>query len=165
MAFRENSDSRIRYGRVLGLVCIVAGFVAITLGWNGAASRGCVDCQIPYLISGGMAGLSLVVFGSGLLIVAGLRAERMHLQNTLEEARGQALSVPNGGSALKAVPTGATPNGHVVVGRTTYHRPDCRLVEGKEDLDRVPVAQAEASGLSACRVCNPARADRARAAR
>jgi hypothetical protein len=155
MAIRENSDSRVRYGRLLGLICVVGGFVALALGWNGAANRGCIDCQIPYLISGGMAGLALVVFGSGLLVVSGLRAERMHLQASVEASNAPVAAT------VAASKSGASSNGAVVAGRSTYHRPTCRLVEGKDELPRVSVAEATASGLSACRVCNPATADRA----
>jgi hypothetical protein len=42
-----------------------------------------------------------------------------------------------------------------VAGKSTYHRPECRLVEGKTDLDRVSVEVARLQGLSPCRVCNP----------
>jgi hypothetical protein len=162
MAIRENSDPRVRYGRVLGLICVVAGFAAIAIGWNGAASKGCVDCQFPYVISGGLAGLALVVFGSGLLVVSALRAERMHLQDALE-ARGGAAGPVSTAELTAAKP--ASSNGSVVLGRSTYHRPDCRLVAGKDELERASVSQAAASGLSACRVCNPARADAAKASR
>ncbi len=51
MTFKEGSDRRVRYWRVLGLVFIVAEFVMIGLAWNGAAGRACVDCQFPYLLS------------------------------------------------------------------------------------------------------------------
>lgn len=163
MAIRENSDPRVRYGRVLGLICVVAGFAAIAIGWNGAASKGCVDCQFPYMISGGLAGLALVVFGSGMLVVSALRAERMHLQDALQ-ARGGAADLA-GTTELKVAGKAASSNGSVVLGRSTYHRPDCRLVAGKDELERASVAQAAASGLSACRVCNPARADAAKASR
>jgi hypothetical protein len=163
MAIRENSDSRVRYGRVLGLICVVAGFAAIGLGWNGAAGQGCVDCQFPYVISGGLAGLALVVFGTGLLVVSALRAERMHLQDALERGAGAAQAAET--AQLASGRTGGSSNGSVVIGKTTYHRPDCRLVAGKDDLERASLAQAEASGLSACRVCNPARSDASTAAR
>lgn len=168
MAVRENADARVRYGRILGIICIVAGFTAITLGWNGSASRGCVDCQFPYFISGGIGGLALVVFGSSLLIVSALRAERMHLQDTMERVGAAAVPTADLVAAASAAPakrSAGSTNGTVVVGRSTYHRPDCRLVQGKEGLDRVTVDQAAASGLSACRVCNPARADAAASAR
>lgn len=39
------------------------GFFAIFLGWNGAASKNFVAGQIPYVISGGLAGLGMVLTG------------------------------------------------------------------------------------------------------
>jgi hypothetical protein len=157
MAFRERSDRRIRYGRLVGLTFLVAGFITIAVGWNGAAGQACVDCQFPYIISGGFGGLALVVLGASLLVVSGLRAERMHLQSALEERAAQAPR----GETPELASTGTSPNGRVVAGRSTYHRPDCRLVKGKDDLQVMPVEQAAASGLAACRVCNPATVDQA----
>jgi methylphosphotriester-DNA--protein-cysteine methyltransferase len=52
-------------------------------------------------------------------------------------------------------PVHAVANGMVVVGRASFHRPDCRLVEGKEDLDYASQDEATARGLSPCRVCDP----------
>jgi hypothetical protein len=161
MAFREGSDTRIRYGRLLGMIFITAGFIIIGIAWNGAASRACVDCQFPYLISGGATGLGLIGLGATLLLVSSLRAERLHLEIAIREAAGaraaptgDVAAAPKGGSR-----TGAAPNGRVVMGASTYHRPDCRLVVGKEGLPKGTAEEASASGLTACRVCNPARAD------
>ena len=57
----------------------MAGFAAIALGWAGAAPKTCVDCQIPYLISGGTAGSGLVALGTGLLLMAQKRTEARRL--------------------------------------------------------------------------------------
>jgi hypothetical protein len=54
-----------------------------------------------------------------------------------------------------AAPAGSAGADEVVAGKSTYHRPECRLVEGKADLDRVSVEVARLQGLSPCRVCNP----------
>jgi len=48
---------------------VVAGFIAMILGWRGAAGTLAVPFQIPYLVSGGSGGLALVVTGGGLLYV------------------------------------------------------------------------------------------------
>ena len=104
MAFREGSDTRIRYGRVLGLLFLAAGFTVIGVAWNGAASVACVDCQFPYLISGGATGIGLIVLGATLLVVSALRAERMHLQETLEETRGAAAVTTNRPAAPATTP-------------------------------------------------------------
>ena len=142
-------DRKVRYARILGLLFVLAGFGFIFFGWNGMAKRACVDCQLPYLLSGGAAGLGLIVFGSALLVIASHRAERL-----AADARFEDLIRATGrmGSAL-AVTTGD--EAHLVVaGRSTYHRPECRLVKDKE-LDRVTVTVAAESGLTPCRVCSP----------
>lgn len=146
---RAGSDRQVRYGRIVGLIFATAGFVAIGLGWNGMAKQACPDCQLPYLLSGGATGLGLILFGSALLLVAGLRAERLKSDERIEELIRVTGRV---GGALAAKTE--SQNGLVVAGRSTYHRPDCRLVEGK-NLDEVTVRVAEASGLTACRVCGP----------
>lgn len=61
--------------RLLGLLFCLAGGAAITFGWAGTAQVTCVDCQVPYLISGGAGGVALVVLGTGLLVIAQLRIE------------------------------------------------------------------------------------------
>jgi hypothetical protein len=149
-------DRQVRFGRILGLFFCVAGFVTIGFGWNGSAKTALVDKQFPYLISGGMAGVALVLLGVGLLVMAQLRAERTKL---VEELRKVGSTLGRAIAATAAA--GMSPNGRVVAGKSTYHRPDCRLVEGKSDLDLVTVAAAEASGLSPCRVCDPEQVDAA----
>jgi hypothetical protein len=148
-------DRQVRYGRILGLVFCVAGFVTIGFGWNGMAKLACPDCQLPYLLSGGAAGGAMVLLGVGLLVMAQLRSERMKLTDEVRRV-GSVIS-----RAIAASPAAGTAssNGRVVAGKSTYHRPDCRLVEGKSDLDFVTIEAARASGLSACRVCDPEQGD------
>ncbi len=147
-------DRQVRYARILGLLFAALGFAVIGFGWNGAAKEALVDKQFPYLISGGLGGLGLVIFGGVLLLMAQLRAERAKLAAQIEEM-GSVVS-----KAAAAPAAEASANGRVVAGSATYHRPDCRLVEGKSDLDVVPVEVARERGLSACRVCGPGEADR-----
>jgi hypothetical protein len=53
-----------------------AGFVGMVLGWRGAAARTNVADQLPYVVSGAIGGLALVVFASTVLILqVGRRAE------------------------------------------------------------------------------------------
>jgi hypothetical protein len=150
-------DRQVRFGRILGLVFCVAGFITIGFGWNGTAKTALVDMQFPYLLSGGATGVALVLLGVGLLVMAQLRAERIRLTEELQRV-GSVIS-----RAIAAAPSAspASANGRVVAGKSTYHRLDCRLVEGKSDLDLVTIEAAKASGLSACRVCNPEQGDSA----
>ena len=144
----KGPDRQVRYGRILGLVFLLAGFVVIGLGWNGMAKVACPDCQLPYLLSGGAAGLGLILLGGTLILAAQIRDERLKLAETLK-AVGTAVSkaVTSGGSVA--------PGELVVAGKSTYHRPGCRLVEGKTDVDFVSVEVARLNGLSPCRVCSP----------
>jgi hypothetical protein len=140
-------DLRVRYGRLLGLLFCVAGFIVIALGWNGMAREACPDCQLPYIVSGGAGGVALVLFGVGLLVLAQVRAERIRLGEQIAEAvRPLVQATAEDGSA----------GGKVVAGKSTFHRPGCRLIKDKADLDEMSVVAARAKGLTSCRVCNPA---------
>lgn len=111
--------------RLLGLLFCLAGGVAITFGWAGTAQVTCVDCQVPYLISGGAGGVALVVLGTGLLVIAQLRIEG----NRIAER-------------LAAPPEGREP------GPTDVSTPTTRLppVPDRDLADREPaVHQADAS--------------------
>lgn len=66
---RSTSNDLVRWMLVPASVAVLLGFVAIVLGWVGAARTAREIEQIPYLISGGIVGLALVVLG-GLLLVA-----------------------------------------------------------------------------------------------
>jgi len=134
----RNSDRQVRFGRILGLFFCVAGFITIGFGWNGMAKVACPDCQLPYLLSGGAAGLGLIVVGGVLLVVAQLQV--------IGTTMSRAVSAP----ALAAVQDAS-----VLAGRSTYHRPGCRLIEGKANLDELSVDVAALAGLTPCRVCEP----------
>jgi hypothetical protein len=47
---------------------VVAGFVAMGLGWRVAARSLNVAAQLPAIISGGLGGLVLIVIGTGLFV-------------------------------------------------------------------------------------------------
>ena len=141
-------------GGKLGLAFCVAGLAVIWAGWNGAASYNDIRKQFPYIISGGLGGLALVVIGVGLMVIQSQRADRVQLESNLVELR-------NILERMGAAPTsnGAEPSdaGLVVAGPNAYHRPTCKLVAGR-DLRKMPAEQAEAAGLEACRTCAPAEA-------
>ena len=143
-----------RFGGRLGLAIIGLGLLAIGLGWYGASgSGGKVDgvtdvrAQLPYLLSGGFLGLSLVVVGAALMVVQAARLERAR-NEALLEARFDRLAEALG------VQLGATlPAGMVVAGSAAYHHPECRLVDGRPGQDYVTVDAAADMGLRPCRLC------------
>lgn len=55
------------------------GFLVIFLGWNGAAEKGSEDQQIPYIISGGFAGLGLVLTGLAVALAEARRRDTARL--------------------------------------------------------------------------------------
>ena len=78
-------DRRVRLGRILGLLFVVAGFVVIGVAWNGSAGQVRVDSQFPYLLSGGFMGIGLIVVGVVMLLLATVRAEREILTEKFDE--------------------------------------------------------------------------------
>lgn len=154
-----------RFGGQLGVAFCVAGLVLVFLGWNGAASWDRVPSQFPYLISGGVAGLSLVVIGAALLVVQNQRADRAKLEASLGQLRDaiERLAAPGVGSSRGGAQS--DPLGMVVVGQSAFHRPSCRLLEGRGLLPTMSREEAVGRGLAPCRTCAPARADGGRAPR
>lgn len=51
---------------LLGAVAVPLGVVLVVIGWYGSAGSGLVFEQIPYLVSGGLGGLGLIVIGCTL---------------------------------------------------------------------------------------------------
>lgn len=147
-----------RLGGQLGIGLAVAGFLLVFLGWNGAASYDRVPAQFPYLISGGVAGLCLVILGAAMVVVQNARQDRAQLQETIAELRDavERLAAAQTASSNGRRSRGGADVGLVVAGPSSFHRPDCRLLSGRTALTPMTVAAAEEAGLSACRVCSPA---------
>jgi hypothetical protein len=144
-----------KLGGLLGIAYCLVGFALIFLGWNGAASYDRVAAQIPYLVSGGIAGLALVVLGSALIIAQSHRGDRAALQGTLEDLR-EALGRVAAAEQVVAIAHGASLDaGVVLAGPSSYHRPDCRLVQGQAGLTPMEATAASEGGLEPCRICNP----------
>jgi hypothetical protein len=68
----------------VGRILIVAGFIMIVIAWDGAASLDFIQGQFPYLLSGAMPGLALIIVGAGLEYVQTMR------QTTAERAKQMA---------------------------------------------------------------------------
>lgn len=69
LSARSSSDDLVRWMLIPGSILVFLGFVVMTLGWVGAARTPREIEQVPYLISGGLIGLALVLLG-GLLLVS-----------------------------------------------------------------------------------------------
>ncbi len=64
---RAQSAELVRLLLFPGALAVVAGFMFMFLGWYGASHTARQIEQIPYLISGGLIGLGLVMVGALLL--------------------------------------------------------------------------------------------------
>lgn len=147
-----------RLGGQLGIGLCLLGFLVIFFGWNGAASQDYLPAQLPYLISGGAAGLGIVVVGAALVIVQNHRADRARLEAVLErmaaanERHGAGTAAGNGAGA-PGTPAGL--GGYVVAGESSYHRLECSLHEARDAAQLVPLEDVMSSRLEPCRVCRP----------
>ncbi|MEU6250254.1 hypothetical protein [Glycomyces sp. NPDC047010] len=71
--------------RLLGILFWLAGGAVLTFGWMGMAELAYVDGQMPFLVSGGAAGLALVLIGSTLVVMSALfEAAERTAQRTAE---------------------------------------------------------------------------------
>jgi hypothetical protein len=138
----------------LGLVCVV-------LSWWGAARTPYLFEQVPYLISGGLLGLGLVVTGGFVLFGSWVsrtaqqqQALTLELIEAVREVRDE-MSMMQGaprrsgtrGSNGSGTGLVATQNGSML------HRPDCPVVANRQDVHAV--TGKEAGSLSACQLCDP----------
>lgn len=66
------------------LAVVGVGFAVLAFTWGQVAGEALVARQLPYIVSGGLTGLALVVVGTALCVVAAWRAERQADQWELE---------------------------------------------------------------------------------
>jgi hypothetical protein len=71
---------------------IVGGFLAFFLAWRGAAATLAVPLQIPYLVSGGVGGLTLLIAGASILLTLSRRRQSAREFRELGEVLSEAHS-------------------------------------------------------------------------
>jgi hypothetical protein len=127
------------------------GALLIVLGWLGASRTPFVFEQTPYLISGGILGLALVV-GGGFVYFGywqSLRIRESRRQNedlTAAVNRLETLLGNGGAAGVGAARFVATAQGSI------FHRPDCAVVEGRTNLRKVDPNRED---LAPCQICDP----------
>lgn len=145
---------RDRFADLSYVALIASGFVLIFLGWNGAASYNDTPGQIPYLISGGLAGLAAVFYGCTAMIVRTIKRaqadQKSELQQIASAMKQVASSLSWGGNG-----NGSESADLVVVGASSFHLPTCRTITGRSEVARLPRTEAESQGLERCRICEP----------
>jgi hypothetical protein len=142
-------------------VLLPLGLLVIVIGWYGAAHTPYLFEQLPYLISGGLLGLALVVAGGlvyfGSWIARGT-ANQQHASEQivalLQEIRDELAARPTAAPATPRARKGGNGSAPFVATArgSMLHRPGCAVVTGREDLR--PVG-ADGAGLQPCGLCDP----------
>ncbi|MBW3658108.1 MAG: hypothetical protein KY457_05680 [Actinobacteria bacterium] len=136
----------------VAVAMMTGGFLLIVLGWNGAANLDYVQGQLPYVISGGLAGVSLIAGGLALAVIQELRRGTLAITERLAEL----TELVSQGAAAAGGPTAVPSDGNMVVaGRTSYHKSGCHLIDGRTDLQVMSAEDAASRGLAPCRICEP----------
>lgn len=153
---------------VVSSVLLPFGFIVILLGWYGAARTPNLFEQIPYLISGGLVGIAMVV-GAGLLyfgswVAAAGREQRAAsaellavMQDIRQELQARPVAVPAQSTRTRKSASNGSPRAPELVataGGSMLHRPECAIVAERSDLHTVDPAT---SSLRPCRLCDPLR--------
>jgi len=149
----------------IGWTLLVLGAVAIFLGWYGVSGQSLTAKQLPYLASGGLTGIGLIVIAAMFLVTDDFRRQVGRL-GQLERKIDELYSL------LVVDPPVATPDvaeqplespapiaDTAVVALATgssYHRPSCSLVAGKANAVKVDAGAIKARSLKPCQVCDPA---------
>lgn len=140
-----------RWLPALPWVLVAGGVLLLVLGWYGVSGEVLTAKQLPYLVSGGLGGIALIVLAAALLTTQDVRRQLDRLDRveqrvtTLYDLLVEEL-VPAALDAAEVVR---------VAGGSTYHRPTCPLVAGKETA---PLGAVDRLALTPCDVCQPAAA-------
>jgi hypothetical protein len=146
---------------VFGWILAALGALALFLGWYGVSGEALTAKQLPYLVSGGLTGIALVIIAGVVLATEDIRRQLSRvddLERKLDNLYGlfvEELAAPVPTSTA-AAPTASAAAGSLVAlpAGTSYHRPDCALVSGKS-ATAVDHSVVRARKLRPCRVCDP----------
>lgn len=148
--------SRDRWLLVVGGALLPLGLLLVMIAWFGTSSTPLVFEQVPYVVSGGLLGLGLVVAGGFVyfsywqtLLVRDGRAQQTHLG----ELSAAVLRIEALLAAQLAGQGMSRADRFVVTAKgTMLHRPECPSVVGSTSVREVP---SDTPGLAACGMCRP----------
>ena len=153
-----------RWMLIVGGLLVPLGFVIVLLGWAGASRTVLVFEQVPYLISGGVLGMSMVFAGGFTyfaywltILVRENRTGREDLAALLLRLEILLLAQADTHAPARrsvGADRGGSAGGSFVATKTgtMLHRPDCVAVDGRDNLRTVTASTA---GLTPCRLCDP----------
>jgi hypothetical protein len=134
---------------------LVAGIVIVLLGWYGAANTNILTEQVPYLISGGLLGMALIIVSAVVGSSASLERDNRELRRDLTRLLSSSGGRFTRGNIASA-PHAESDNGRVytVPGGRSFHVAGCPIVEGKQGSE-MSLQEAMDAGHSACKLCGP----------
>jgi len=143
-----------RWVLIAGAVMVPLGLALMILAWYGAAHKPLIIQQFPYLLSGGLIGLGLMITGG--LAYFGYWVTRLVQENRtntrlLIDAIDRLATESGDGDTSSAAMTG---NGVLLATATgtMLHRPDCPVVVNRPGTRRV---KAGTPGFDPCKICEP----------
>ena len=143
-----------RWVLIAGAVMVPLGLALMILAWYGAAHKPLIIQQFPYLLSGGLIGLGLMITGG--LAYFGYWVTRLVQENRtntrlLIDAIDRLATGSGDGDTSSAAMTG---NGVLLATATgtMLHRPDCPVVVNRPGTRRV---KAGTPGYEPCKICEP----------
>jgi hypothetical protein len=81
--------------RIAAGMLIAAGVIAVLLGYLGIRDQSEVVLQLPYVVSGGLGGLALILLGAAVMIYGQIRQQAQRnaeVVDSLEEWKEAALA-------------------------------------------------------------------------
>jgi hypothetical protein len=140
---------------LLAIGLLIVGIVIVLLGWYGAANTNILTEQVPYLISGGLLGMALIIVAAVIGSSASLERQNRELRRDLKgmlSTSGNRFASGN----IAAAPRSGSDDGHVYIvpGGRSFHLAGCPIVEGKQGSEMTPQEAIEA-GHSVCKLCGP----------
>lgn len=153
---------------VIGWILLGLAAIFILVGWIGVSGTPIVAKQIPYVVSGGIAGVLLAIAGAYFLATEELRKDSGRLdrlermvqdlhQTLLAMSDAPKRQDPADGSERSQHSNGA---GYVALaGSDTYHRPDCAMVAAKQSSSVLAPSVIRRRQMTPCSLCEPALAD------
>jgi hypothetical protein len=143
-----------RWVLIAGAIMVPLGVALIILAWYGAAHKALIIQQFPYLLSGGILGLGLMITGGlayfGYWVTRLVQENRTNTRELI--AAIDRLSMIDGEG--EGVTGGRAGNGMLVATATgtMLHRPDCAVVANRPGTRRV---KAGTAGFELCKICEP----------
>src|SRR5581483_3620587 len=85
---------RTQWDRAGALALVIVGLLALLAGWIGMSGAVLTYEQLPYILSGGLFGLSLIMVGTGLWLSADIRDEWRRIDRLEDRLMERRLGEP-----------------------------------------------------------------------